>query len=158
MDVPVSIVELVKHYYYIKPRLRYRDILKIINFGHSRVISMRQLKAICYNLNPRRTVISDRDLTELVSNELSSSLSKVGYRQFTEIVNINYDLNIAKDRVTRILRIVDPDRVMERRQRAIKRRLYHCDGPFDVVHIDGNDKLKRFGFAIHGAMELNNVP
>ena len=68
-------------------------------------------------------------------------------------MNIKYDLNIAKDRVRRILKIVDPDGVMKRRQRAIKRRLCHCDGPFDVLHIDGNDNLKRFGFSIHGAMD-----
>ena len=151
--ITISMEKLVKYYYYVKPRLSYMDILRIINFGHHRVLSMRQLRAICRTLSTRRTVVCDNDLIKLVSNELSTSLSRVGYRQFTEMLNIKYDVNIAKDRVRRILKVVDPHGVNARRHRTIKRRLYHCDGPFDVLHIDGNDKLKRFGFAIHGAMD-----
>ena len=39
-----------------------------------------------------------------------------------------------------------------RKKKTIKRRTYETNGPFDVFHIDGNDKLKRFGFAIHGCI------
>ena len=40
-----------------------------------------------------------------------------------------------------------------RKKKTIKRRTYETNGPFDVFHIDGNDKLKRFGFAIHGCID-----
>ena len=36
------------------------------------------------------------------------------------------------------------------RKKTIKRRTYETNGPYDVFHIDRNDKLKMFGFTIHG--------
>ena len=40
-----------------------------------------------------------------------------------------------------------------RKKKTIKRRTYETNGPFHMFHIDGNDKLKRFGFAIHGCID-----
>ena len=40
-----------------------------------------------------------------------------------------------------------------RKKKTIKRREYETNGPFDVFHIDGNDELKRFGFAIHRCID-----
>lgn len=39
------------------------------------------------------------------------------------------------------------------RARRLKRRIYHNPGPNHVWHVDGYDKLKPFGFAIHGAID-----
>lgn len=51
-----------------------------------------------------------------------------------------------------LLRVIDPDRVANRRNRRFSRRLYCNKGPNYLIHIDGYDKLKAFGFAIHGAI------
>ena len=40
-----------------------------------------------------------------------------------------------------------------RKAHRLKRRTYHCLGPNDTWHIDGYDKLKPFGFPIHGAID-----
>ena len=40
-----------------------------------------------------------------------------------------------------------------RKKKTIKRRTYKTNRPVNVFHIDGNDKLKRFGFAIHGCID-----
>ena len=40
-----------------------------------------------------------------------------------------------------------------RKKKTIKRRTYETNWPFDLFHIDENDKLKRFGFAIHGCID-----
>ena len=71
----------------------------------------------------------------------------------TEIISLKYCANIAKDDVRKALLRVDPDGVASRKKKAIRRRIYETNGPLDVLHIDGNDKLKRFGFAIHGAID-----
>lgn len=47
---------------------------------------------------------------------------------------------------------LDPIGVLERKQRRLKRRVYHNKGPNYLLHVDGYDKLKRFGFAIHGCV------
>ena len=53
----------------------------------------------------------------------------------------------------RVFLRVDPDGVKCRRHRTIVRRIYEVAGPLDVCHMDGNDKLKRFGFPIHGCID-----
>ena len=40
-----------------------------------------------------------------------------------------------------------------RKKKTIKIRTYETNRPFHMFHIDGNDKLKRFGFAIHGCID-----
>ena len=40
-----------------------------------------------------------------------------------------------------------------RKAHRLKRRTYHCLGPNDTWHIDGYDKLKPFGFPLHGAID-----
>ena len=48
---------------------------------------------------------------------------------------------------------IDPEGVSMRKKKTIKRRAYETNGPFGVFHIDGNDKLKRFCFVIHGCID-----
>lgn len=55
--------------------------------------------------------------------------------------------------VSSILRTLDPDGVARRRHRVIDRRSYVNKGPNYLIHIDGYDKLKRYGFPIHGAID-----
>jgi len=40
-----------------------------------------------------------------------------------------------------------------RSARRLHRRTYHASGPHYAWHIDGYDKIKRFGFAIHGCID-----
>ena len=77
----------------------------------------------------------------------------IGYRQMTEIISLKYGVNISKEHVRKALVDIDPEGVSMRKKKTIKRRTYETNGPFDVFHIDGNDKLKRFGFAIHGCID-----
>lgn len=48
---------------------------------------------------------------------------------------------------------MDPDGVDSRRKHRLARRTYINKGPNYLVHVDGYDKLKRFGIAIHGAID-----
>ena len=65
----------------------------------------------------------------------------------------SYVRSLRRDSVTEIMRIIDPDGVASRRSHRLTRRQYHADGPNYLVHIDGYNKLKPFGFAIHGAID-----
>jgi len=40
-----------------------------------------------------------------------------------------------------------------RSRRKLRRRIYKAAGPNFVWHIDGYDKLKPFGFCVHGAID-----
>ena len=52
-----------------------------------------------------------------------------------------------------ILSYLDPLGVQQRRQRRLKRRRYMCKGPNYLYHVDGWDKLKPFGLAVHGCID-----
>lgn len=52
-----------------------------------------------------------------------------------------------------IVGILEPGRAEAMRKTHLKRRTYTVKGPNHIWHVDGNDKLKRYGFAIHGAID-----
>lgn len=58
-----------------------------------------------------------------------------------------------KDTVRNLLKILDPEGVEARSKHRLMRRLYKTEGPNHLWHIDGYDKLKPFGFCIHGAID-----
>ena len=52
-----------------------------------------------------------------------------------------------------IVRELDPDGVEVRKTHRLRRRQYTCPGPNKVWHADGYDKIKPFGFQIHGCID-----
>ena len=65
----------------------------------------------------------------------------------------DYGLVVDKETVRLILKTLDPEGVERRSRRRLKRRKYYAKGPNYIWHIDGYDKLKPFGFCIHGAID-----
>ena len=59
---------------------------------------------------------------------------------------------IPRRRIRESIHQVDPAGVEERAHTTIRRRRYHVDAPNDVWHMDGNHKLIRWKFVIHGAI------
>ena len=74
----------------------------------------------------------------MVMNELGASSSLSGYRQMRE---------------TLAVKNIDPDGVTIRREKVIRRKIYHTIGSGYICYIDENDKLKRWGFPIHGCTD-----
>lgn len=58
-----------------------------------------------------------------------------------------------RDTVLEHLRHLDPEGIERRLSHRLSRREYFNKGPNYLVHVDGYDKIKRFGFAIHGAID-----
>ena len=51
------------------------------------------------------------------------------------------------------IKAIDPEGVDSRSKRRLIRRIYRTRGPNHLIHIDGYDKLKPYGFAVHGAID-----
>ena len=66
----------------------------------------------------------------------------------TEIISLKYGVNISKEHVRKGLANIDLEGASMRKKKTIQRKTYETNGPFDVFDIDGNYKLKRFGFVI----------
>jgi len=69
------------------------------------------------------------------------------------ILRIRYHIHVPRRTVETILREVDPHGVEERKHRCFHRRTYGSPGPNFAWHMDGYEKLKPYGFWIHGCVD-----
>lgn len=88
-----------------------------------------------------------RRLTELISGSCSS----FGYRSIWHILELE-GLRVPRVIVQDLLKEMDPEGTELRRKHCLKRRMYQNPGPNYAWHIDCHDKLKAWGFPIHGAI------
>ena len=89
----------------------------------------------------------------LVREELDGPSCMSGYRAMWHTLRLKYGLCIPRSTVQSLLKEVDPVGTEERRKHRLKRRTYSSNGPNECWHVDGYDKLKPFGFPIHGAVD-----
>ncbi|KAJ7383323.1 hypothetical protein OS493_028868 [Desmophyllum pertusum] len=87
-------------------------------------------------------------MAELISGPCSS----MGYRSIWHILEME-GLRVPRVIVQDLLKEMDPEGTEQRRKHRLKRRMYHNPGPNYAWHIDGYDKLKPWGFPIHGAID-----
>ena len=66
----------------------------------------------------RRLKVSDYVLEDMISNEVETAISLVGYRQMTEIISMKYGIHVAKERVRCMLKRLDPEGVKERKDQG----------------------------------------
>jgi len=118
-------------------------------------LSLRQLKRILRQRSLRRRGRPSDvwDVLAAIEQELSRSGSSIGYRQMHQRLQIGYYLQVDRETVRLILKVLDPDGVETRSRRRLQRQKYRSKGPDFIWHIDGYDKLKPFGFCIHGAID-----
>ena len=68
-------------------------------------------------------------------------------------IRFEHELTVSKEFVWNGLRIMDPEGVERLSRHRLQRRLYHAKGPNFILHLDGYDKLKPYGFCIHGCID-----
>ena len=134
--------------------LSYDEILSLLSSIHNVKITLRQLNRILRLLNlyrrhgksPLNVVIKE------VAKELKGPSSSYGYRQMHQQLRKN-GLVVDKETTRLIIKSLDPEKVAERKRKRLTRRVYVSHGPNNTWHMDGYDKMKPFGFAIHGAID-----
>jgi hypothetical protein len=68
-------------------------------------------------------------------------------------LKVKHGLQVKRSVVLQLLHFLNSAGVAQRRARRFQRRVYCCPGPNFVWYLDGYDKLKPFGFAIHGCID-----
>ena len=101
----------------------------------------------------RKEENSLEEIASAISSELEISGNCLGYRAMWQRLRLKYDLSVRRDTVMYLLQELDPEGVQCRKHRRIRRRKYANPGPNHTWHIDGFDKLKPFGFSVHGAID-----
>lgn len=135
------------------------SIEKLLSFladRHGICISLRQLKRILASLGLKRRNLPQTSPIEIISaviQELKGSGSSIGYKSlWKRFMNI-YKIDIKRDTVLELLRIADPEGIVNRQTHRLRRRQYCVPAPNFLWHLDRYDKLKPYGFVIHGCVD-----
>ena len=122
---------------------------------HNIKISKRTLltKLKEYGLGRRRYNANPDQARECIQQELNGSGRLLGYRAKWRKLQSKYDIYVRRSTVQTILCELDPDGSRLRKAHRLQRREYLNPGPNACWHADGYDKLKPFGFPIHGCID-----
>ena len=142
---------------YFQNGFTYVEILEFLTKQHGYEISLSTLKRRLRKMGMIRRPLqnvrcSEIELVDAVRNELAGSGSGIGYRRI-HCSLLKKGVICRRDDVRRVIKFIDPEGVDSRRKRRLVRRRYVTEGPNYVWHIDGHDKLKPFGFSIHGCID-----
>ena len=123
-------------------------------FGTSRKTISRRIKS--YNLReevPKYDDLSDEALDEAVSAVLRN-FPNCGIRRMKGFL-LGQGIRVQWNRVRSSLWRTDPSGILLRTSQLniISRRHYSVPGPRSLWHLDGNHKLIRWGFVIHGCVD-----
>ena len=132
----------------------YTEILAFFSMYHGIELSLRQLhrNLRCLGMFRRKNSDDINTIIIAVKREADTSSSGYGYRMIHQKLR---QMGVTTNRETfrLILKAADPDGVMNRSRHRLRRRIYVSKGPNYVWHIDGYDKLKPYGFALHGCID-----
>ncbi|KAH3739889.1 hypothetical protein DPMN_128090 [Dreissena polymorpha] len=76
-----------------------------------------------------------------------------GYKTIWKLAKTTTNVKVTQETTTCVLKVIDPEGVALRSAHRLRRRVYTNKGPNFTIHIDGYDKLKPFGIAIHGTVD-----
>ena len=140
--------------YYFSRGYKYEVITEFLSKFHGITMSVRTLKNRLRQLKLRRRMAAvDIDVVqEQIMNELSGPGCQGGYRSMWHTLRLQ-NIQVPRHVVAELMREMDPEGCERRKSKSFKRRSYFSSGPNYTWHVDGYDKLKPYGFPIHGCID-----
>lgn len=144
---------IIEHYF--NNGYKQKEIISCLLFIHGHKLSLRQLKRILAQrgLSRRKRSSNLTIVLNHIEQELQCSGRDLGYRNMWQRLVVEQGLSVHKETVRHALRVLDPEGVDMRLRHRLRRRQYKGRGPNFLWHIDGYDKLKPYGFCIHGGID-----
>lgn len=141
--------------YYHQQMYTETEIPGFLILRHGRQISQTRYRRIIRALKLRRynNEASVDVISEGIIRLFESGFGNAGYRTIWRLLNVTLGVRATQVTVNRLLQLLDPEGLVLRRGRRLRRRIYSNGGPNCIIHIDGYDKLKPYGFSIHGAID-----
>lgn len=139
---------------YFRMGYSYEHILNFLLKFHSIRMSLRTLQERFYQLGLKRRNV-DFDFGEVrqrITQLLNGPGCSGGYRSVWHCLQLQ-GLQVPRRVVEQLVRELDPVGCQERRAKTLKRQRYINPGPNYSWHTDGYDKLKPYGFPIHGCID-----
>ena len=130
------------------------EIVGMLSKCHGIDISLSTLKRRLKDLGMSRRYLEydPNNVRTAILELLDGPNSTVGYRSVWHNLRMK-GIVVPRVVVQKMLKEIDPDGVESRKAHRLKRREYHCLGPNSAWHADGYDKLKPYGFPIHGCID-----
>lgn len=143
---------LIEYYFY--RGYTYQSIAKLLDKQHDIQMSERTLKyhLQSYSLRRRLPTYNLAQVGLCVAEELDGPSCMSGYRSIWHTLCLD-GLQVPRWVVAGVVRELDPEGCETRRSKRLRRRKYSVPGPNYCWHIDSYDKLKPFGFPIHGCID-----
>ena len=144
--------ELIKRYFW--KSYKCGDIILLLEKRHHVEISKRSFQRYVNRLRlfRKNLHINSVSLLEDVQQYLQEDGSSHGYRNVQHRL-MSRGIQYSKEAVRIALNVLDPEGVSRKKSHRLKRRKYRNKGPNHVWHMDVNDKLKPFGFYVHGCID-----
>ena len=145
--------EIIESYFH--SGFEYESILQFLSKFHAIKMSMSTLKRRLkmFGLQRKQQEVNMDEITEIMRRELSGSGCLFGYRTMWHTLRIKYGILVPRNLVQIRLKELDPQGSQDRRRHRLKRRVYNVPGPNYCWHVDGYDKIKPYGFPVHGAID-----
>ena len=126
---------------------KYDEIISLLEKRHHGQISKRSFQRSVNRLGlfRKNLHINSVSLLEDVQQHLKENKSSHGYRSVQQRL-MSRGIQYSKEAVRIALNVLNQERVSRRKRRRLKRRKYCNKGLNHVWHMDGNDKLRPFGF------------
>jgi len=98
------------------------------------------------------TEFDEEEIRARIRQELDGPGCMMGYRSLWHTLR-REGFMVPRHVVEKCLREMDPEGCKLRSKQRLKRRTYANQGPNHCWHMDGYDKLKPYGFPIHGCID-----
>ncbi len=144
--------ELIKYYFF--RGYEYKDILRFLSEYHDIIISkstlQRRLRS--YGISRRNAEYNIDTVTNDIREMLDGPECLGGYRYVWHALKMKGH-QVPRTVVQLLLKDLDPEGCSLRKRHRLRRRVYRNEGPNAAWHADGYDKLKPYGFAVHGCID-----
>ena len=129
-------------------------LLLFISKYHDTEMCMRTLQQRLHDMGlKRRNVLNNiQEVRREIINNLNGPGCSGGYRSHWHSLRLK-GIQVPRRVVEELCRELDPAGCQERKTHRLKRREYRNPGPNFAWHTDGYDKLKTYGFPIHGCID-----
>jgi len=130
-------------------RFSFTDIAKILDIS----------RATLYRRLEEEGLSSECTYSDISDNDLDDCLIRIKYNHPNDGERLlaghlcQLGIIVPRSRLRSSIQRVDPENTAIRRSVTVRRRVYHVAGPNVVWHVDGNHKLIRWRFVIHGAID-----
>ena len=142
-DVDVDDIEFLRSL-----RFSFTRIAQILGASRSTIYRRMEVEGVSFD---RYSDISDHTLDQL-KTDIKQRHPDNGERLI--IGHLGSDnIILPRTRIRASIHGVDPEGTAIRRSLAVRRRVYHAKGLNYVWHIDGNHKLSKYRFVVHGAID-----